>query len=127
MKNLVKILTLITLIYSCQVPIGNETSLTGKQNSSIETMQPEALVEANVTEPPQIEYPDFSIPATDFMLMSYIAFTENPLIKADRKSNIQQEWLFDKTLKTDTAEYQVYQIGHDDAEASGENQHFVTT
>lgn len=127
MKNLVKILTLITLIYSCQGPIGNETSLTGKQTRSIDTMQPEALVEANVTEPPQIEYPDFSIPATDFMLMSYIAFSENELIRADRKTNIQEEWVFDQTLKTDTAEYQVYQIGHDAAEASGENQHFVTT
>lgn len=127
MKNLVQILTLITLIYSCQGPIANEAALTGGQTRSIDTMQPEALVEANVTEPPQIEYPDFSIPATDFMLMSYIAFTENPLIKADRKSNIQEEWLFDQTLKTDTAEYQVYQIGHDDAEAKGENQHFVTT
>ena len=127
MKNLVKIFTLITLIYSCQGPIGNNASLTGAQTMSIDTMQPEALVEANITEPPQIEYPDFSIPATDFMLMSYIAFSENELIKADRKTNIQEEWVFDQTLKTDTAEYQVYQIGHDATEASGENQHFVTT
>jgi hypothetical protein len=127
MKNLVKILTLITLIHSCQGPIASEASLDQVQANPIDTMQPEALVEANVTEPPQIEYPEFSIPATDFMLMSYIAFSENPLIKADRKTNIQEEWVFDQTLKTDTAEYQVYQIGHDDAEASGENQHFVTT
>jgi hypothetical protein len=97
------------------------------QTKPIDTLQPEALVEANVTEPPQIEYPEFSIPATDFMLMSYIAFSENPLIKVDRKANIQEEWVFDQTLKTDTAEYQVYQIGHDDAAASGENQRFVTT
>lgn len=127
MKNLVQILTLITLIHSCQDPIGSNAALTGTTTKPIDTMQPEALVEANVTEPPQIEYPEFSIPATDFMLMSYIAFSENALIKADRKNNIQEEWVFDQALKTDTAEYLVYQIGHDAAEASGENQHFVTT
>ena len=127
MKNLVKILTLITLIYSCQEPIATETSLTGAKTSPINTMQPEALVEANVTEPPQIEYPEFSIPTTDFMLMSYIAFSENALMRADRRSNVQDEWVFDRALKTDTADYLIYQIGHDAAEASGENQHFVTS
>jgi hypothetical protein len=127
MKNLVKILTLITLIYSCQEPIESEGVLDQGQAKPIDTMQPEALVEANVTEPPQIEYPEFSIPITDFMLMSYIAFSENALMRADRRSNIQDEWVFDRTLKTDTADYLIYQIGHDAIEASGENQHFVTT
>jgi len=127
MNKLVVIITLITLIFSCQSPEESQSSFNQEQTKPIDTMQPEALVEATVSEPPQIEYPEFSIPRTDFMLMSYIAFSENELIKADRKSNIHEEWIFDRALKTDTAEYLVYQIGHDDADASGENQRFITT
>lgn len=127
MNKLVVILTLVTLLFSCQNPLESEAPFDQVKTKPIDTMTPDALVEANITDAPQIEYPDFSIPWSDFMLMAYIAFSENELIKADRKSNIYEEWIFDRTEKTDTAEYQVYQIGHDAAEASGENQHFVTT
>lgn len=126
MNKLVVFLTLITVLSGCQNPIGSETSLVNGQMKPIDTMQADALVETNVSEPPQIEYPEFSISRTDFMLMSYISFSENEIIKADRKDNIHEEWLFDSVLKTDTAEYLVYQIGHDVADEGSENQRFAT-
>jgi hypothetical protein len=126
MNKLVAFLTLITVLSGCQNPLGSETALVNGQMKPIDTMQADALIETNVSEPPQIEYPEFSISRTDFMLMSYISFSENELIKADRKSNIHEEWLFDTVVKTDTAEYLVYQIGHDVADEGSENQRFVT-
>ena len=81
MNKLVVFLTLITVLSGCQNPIGSETALVNGQMKPIDTMQAEALIETNVSEPPQIEYPEFSISRTDFMLMSYISFSENEMIK----------------------------------------------
>jgi hypothetical protein len=125
MNKLVVFFTFITLIFSCQNPLESESSLDQVQTKPIDTMQADALVEGNITDAPQIEYPEFSIPWSDFMMMAYIAFSENELIKIDRKNNIHEEWIFDQTLKTDTAEYQVYQIGHDVADEGSENQRFA--
>jgi hypothetical protein len=77
MNKLVVFFTFITLIFSCQNPLESESSLDQGQTKPIDTMQADALVEGNITDAPQIEYPEFSIPWSDFMMMAYIAFSEN--------------------------------------------------
>ena len=41
-------------------------------------------------------------------------------------SRDHEEWIFDRTEKTDTANYLIYQIGHDVSDKGNTNPRFVT-
>ncbi|OOQ62241.1 hypothetical protein [Mucilaginibacter pedocola] len=61
----------------------------------------------------------------DSMVVVYNANTNNPLVRtAIADKNLKEEWLFDQELHADTANYYVYQVGHDVADTDGRR--FVT-
>ena len=62
----------------------------------------------------------------DDLLSKYILHSENKLIQAANKQKLNEEWLFDQEIVTDTASYLVYQIGHDVTDEGGTNPRFVT-
>jgi len=55
----------------------------------------------------------------DPMMANYIRHAKNPLIRAKEKNQGAEEWLLDRTEKTDTATYLVFHIGHDFEDADG--------
>jgi len=57
------------------------------------------------------------------LIAGYISRSKNPLVALSRE---QEEWIFDRTMKTDTANYFVYQIGHDVTDEANTNPRFVT-
>jgi hypothetical protein len=125
MKKIVLILTLVMLIIGCQSINENKVPIEKVRTENRDSLSVAAKVDS-VTEKPNFNYPKVSIDWSDSLLLAYIAFSENELIRSARKSHLKEEWLLDSTLQTDTAVYQIYQIGHDVADEGGENQRFVT-
>lgn len=62
----------------------------------------------------------------DSLLENYLLSSDNELVRAAVDNKLSEEWLFDQFLDTDTAEYFIYQIGHDVADEGGINPRFVT-
>lgn len=48
----------------------------------------------------------------DSMLVGFIAGTKNSAIVQTRKDKINTQWIMDNLMKTDTADYYVYHLGH---------------
>jgi hypothetical protein len=117
MKNIFLIFTLVAFIVGCQSKKEKKASL--KNVDSFQTVTNVDTLDDNVTR----TYITYSIPWSDSLLKMYIAFSENQLIKLSRK---EEEWIFDQTIKTDTAVYNVYQIGHDVSDENGKNLRFIT-
>jgi hypothetical protein len=63
---------------------------------------------------------------SDSLIKDYIHRTNNKLIRLSLKDQIPEEWLFDQIIKTDTANYFVFQIGHDVGDAGDTNKRFIT-
>ncbi|KGO94862.1 hypothetical protein [Flavobacterium subsaxonicum] len=62
----------------------------------------------------------------DDLLAKYVSQSDNDLIQSANKQKLNEEWLFDQEIVTDTASYLVYQIGHDVTDEGGTNPRFVT-
>lgn len=62
----------------------------------------------------------------DSLIRNYITYSNNDLIKLSRKTKIQENWLFDQKINTDTATYYRFEIGHDVSDSSGKELRFVT-
>lgn len=61
----------------------------------------------------------------DSIMVTYNHTTSNALVRnAVKDTSIKEEWNFDQVLKTDTANYFVYQVGHDVADSDGSR--FIT-
>ena len=61
----------------------------------------------------------------DSISVIYSKTTSNPSVRnAIKDRSMKEEWVFDQSIKTDTANYFVYQVGHDVAD--GDGQRFVT-
>ncbi len=127
MKNILSILTLITLIVGCQGTNENKPSLEQEIKAGGDSLQASAIVNDTLTAGSPVNYPVVSIGWSDSLIMAYIAFSENEIIRLERKSHTVEQWILDSTLQTDTAVYQIFQIGHDVADEGSENQRFVTS
>jgi hypothetical protein len=125
MKKIVLILILVTLIIGCQSINEKKPPIEQVRTENGDSLYVAANVDT-ITKKPNLYHPEISIDWTDSLLLAYMAFSENELIRSARKSHLKEEWLLDSTLQTDTAVYQIYQIGHDVADEGGENQRFVT-
>ena len=122
MKNIFLIFALIVLIVGCQSKKEKKASLKQESKSNVDSFQTVTNVDTlddNIT----ITYKTYSISWSDSLLKLYIAFSNNPLVKQARKA---EEWIFDQTLTTDTAVYNIYQIGHDVTDEGGANPRYVT-
>jgi hypothetical protein len=62
----------------------------------------------------------------DSLVKNYIAFSNTDLIKLSRKEKIPEDWILDQTLKTDTATYYIFHIGHETSDSDGKEVRFVT-
>ena len=115
--------TLVTLAFGCvQVNKDNSTrqdSLPPKKESAAEN--PDAA-KNNLT----VNHSGSSKNWTDPLMINYINHSDNELIRMARKDKISEEWLFDQMIKTDTAKYFVFQIGHDVMDAGETNKRFIT-
>jgi len=61
----------------------------------------------------------------DSISVIYNKTTSNPLVRnAIKDRSMKEEWVFDQTIKTDTANYFAYQVGHDVVD--GDGRRFVT-
>jgi len=116
MKKLFAILALMTLIYSCQNRNKNKTPL--KEKKSVVLDSPQAITTTttttNAASPrPTGELTALTLSWSDSLVKMYMTFADNNLIKQARKDNFPEEWVYDNTLKTDSAIYDTYRIGHD--------------
>ncbi len=62
----------------------------------------------------------------DSLLEAYVRLSGNEMIKSARQNKQLEEWLFDQAVHADTAEYLIYQVGHDVTDEGGTNPRFVT-
>jgi len=61
----------------------------------------------------------------DSIMVTYNHTTSNALVRsAIKDTSIKEEWNFDQVVKTDTANYFVYQVGHDVSDSDGSR--FIT-
>ena len=62
----------------------------------------------------------------DGLIADYIKKSDNKLIKMSLKNNERIEWLLDRTEKTDSTNYYIFNIGQDVSEEDGTEPRFVS-
>lgn len=63
----------------------------------------------------------------DALIVDYIKKSENELIKSSFKSKEQIEWFLDRTEKTDSTNYYIFNIGQDVSEEDGSEPRFSSS
>lgn len=63
----------------------------------------------------------------DAIIVDYIKKSENELIKSSFKSKEQIEWLLDRTEKTDSTNYYIFNIGQEVSEEDGSESRFSSS
>jgi hypothetical protein len=112
MKNIFLIFALITLIVGCQPTNKNKIPLNKGEKQPGES--PETGTVDHVTKKRLAsDLSHVTLSWSESLLKMYMAFADNELIKQARKDNYYEEWIYDNTLKTDSAIYDAYRIGHD--------------
>jgi hypothetical protein len=107
MQKVNSILSLTVILFSCGQTNSSKTDL--KIDSVITTsIQKKPVKKDNVLEP---------------LIIKYISKSKNELVVLSRD---HEEWIFDRREKTDTANYLIYQIGHDITDEGNTNPRFVT-
>jgi hypothetical protein len=122
MKKIFPIFTLAIFMLACQNANEKKPSLTQEKWENADSFQIVTNVDTldgNVIR----TWKTYSISWSDSLLKMYIAFSDKELIKQSRN---QEEYIFDQTIKTDTAVYDCYQIGHDVSDEGGANLRFIT-
>jgi hypothetical protein len=123
MKVTVYIVALVTLTLGCgQVNTDNSTNqdtLLSKKGDVIVKVDTSKINLAN-------NHSDTLKNWTDSLIKNYINYSDNKLIRLALKDKISEEWLFDQIIKTDTAKYFVFQIGHDVIDSGETNKRFIT-
>jgi hypothetical protein len=109
MKKVLSLATLLVFLFSCK-----------KDKEEVST---ENIVEIDTI---KVAKPQQPSNWKDNLLAKYISKSDNTLIQAANKQKLNEEWLFDQEIVTDTASYLVYQIGHDVTDEKGSNPRFVT-
>src|ERR1043165_4761695 len=115
MKKIFSIFTLVIFLLGCQPANEKKAPLNQEKKGNADSFKIVTNVDTldnNVTR----TYITYSIPWSDSLLKMYIAFSDNELIKQSRN---KEEYIFDQTIKTDTAVYDRYQIGHDVSDEGG--------
>src|SRR5688572_1483926 len=98
MKKIVLILTLVTLIIRCQSINENKSPIEQVRTENSDSLYVTANVDT-VTKKPNLYYPEVSIGWSDSLILAYIAFSENVLIRSARTDHLKEEWLLDSTLQ----------------------------
>ncbi len=108
-QNLLYLFTILLLTTGCSL----------KGNQETKDKSPELRIN---TESDSIKTINFY----DTLILKYIQNTNNELIKLAVKDKLKEEWLLDRIENTDTANYYIFQIGHDVSDSGNTNPRFVT-
>jgi outer membrane murein-binding lipoprotein Lpp len=125
MKVILYILTLMITTFGCEhtnkdnSANTNHDTLLSKKDSLAEKVD---TAKINLTN----NHSDTSKNWADSLIKNYIIHSDNKLIRLALKDKISEEWLFDQIIKTDTAKYFVFQIGHDVMDSGETNKRFIT-
>jgi len=120
----VSILVLIILIFGCQNANENKPPAENLQDVMADSI-PETIAAEVVPEKPVSELAELDVSWSDSLLKMYMAFGNNEVLKQAHKSNFSLEWMYDNTLKTDSAVYDIYRIGHEISRDEGADTRFI--
>lgn len=107
MKKLNLILCLTFILFSCGQTNSRKTEI--KIDSAISKIIQTNSAKKNKT--------------FETLIVNYIRNSKNELVTLSRD---HEEWIFDRTEKIDTANYLIYQIGHDVSDEGNTNFRFIT-
>ena len=107
MKKLNLILCLTFILFSC-----------GQTNSRKNDIKIDSEISTIIQINPAKKNKTF-----ETLIIKYIRNSKNELVALSRD---HEEWKFDRTEKTDTANYLIYQIGHDVTDEGNTNSRFIT-
>ena len=120
MKKKTLLLLISFAFLSCNKTTKIETQITEKQIDSL-SVNKEVLksqTETKIESKTQNWY--------DGLIADYIRKSDNKLIKASLKNKEQIGWLLDRTEKTDSTNYYVFNIGQDVSEEDGTEPRFTS-
>ena len=118
MKNKALLLLISFAFLSCNKTSEAEKQIADKQidSSSVNKKVLKLETEAKTESKTQNWY--------DGLMADYIKKSDNELIKLSLKNNERIEWLLDRTEKTDSTNYYIFNIGQDVSEEDGTNLRF---
>jgi hypothetical protein len=120
MKNKVLIFLLSISFLSCKNTT-NKEQIEDNQTTEMQTeLDTTKNVATNLNEASENEM------WYDKLIADYIKNCDNELIKAQLKSKTRIEWLLDRTEKTDSTNYYIFNIGQDVSEEDGSNLRFTS-
>ena len=116
MKKKALLILISIVILSCNKTYKDEKNISDKQIDSLslnnETVNSE-------TEPKTKNW-------YDDLIADYVKNSDNELIRISVKNKENVEWLLDRTEKTDSTNYYIFQIGQDVSEKDGSDLRFST-
>jgi hypothetical protein len=124
MKQLASIFALILLISACQEPNPAKPPEQNLENVIVDSL-PRIASESAAPEKPVSELAEGEISWSDALLKRYMAFANTEVLKQAHKNNFTLEWEYDNTLKTDSAVFDVYRIGHEISRDEGADTRFI--
>jgi hypothetical protein len=124
MKQLASILVLIVLVSGCQEVHQSKPPEENLQNVIVDSL-PQIASEGAAPEKAISELAEAEINWSDSLLKMYMAFGGTEALKQAHKSNFTLEWEYDNTLKTDSAVFDVYRIGHEISRDEGADTRFI--
>lgn len=125
MKKLFLIVALPALMVGCRNTSGNKTHVEKERKTAYDLAD---TLSTNAAAPVERVTTDLTLVSfnwSDSLLKMYMAFADNPTVKLARKDNAPEEWVYDNTIKTDSAVYDTYRIGHDVSEPNPSDPHFT--
>ena len=124
MKQLASILVLIILMAGCQDMNQKEATPETIQISTVDSA-PEMIASEGISEKAVSELAEGDISWSDSLLKMYMAFASTEALKQAHTNNFTLEWEYDNTLKTDSAVFDVYRIGHEISRDEGADTRFI--
>lgn len=116
MKKKALLILISIVILSCNKTHKDEKNISDKQIDSLSLNNETVYSE---TEPKTKNW-------YDDLISDYVKNSDNELIRISVKNKENVEWLLDRTEKTDSTNYYIFQIGQDVSEKDGSDLRFST-
>ena len=128
MKKVLLVFTVTVLIIGCK-PNPNKQTTVEKVKKDTSDLAIDHAIDADSSQAPrQRVVTDLSLLELDWsntVLKMYMAFSDKPSLQLARKDNAAEDWIYDNTIRTDSAVFDVYRIGHDAAAADGSDSRYT--
>ena len=116
MKKKVLLILVSFIILSCNKINKDEKVISDKQNDSLSVNN--KVLKSETESKTQNWY--------DGLIADYVKNSDKELIKIHYKNNDRIEWLLDRTEKTDSTNYYIFNIGQDVSEKDGSERRFTS-